>query len=1039
MNTRKLTTKLLPTLGAFAATMLLAGGSASALLTHTYTGHSIGPTGTGPGTFNDVQGVAVDQNTGNLYVLDATSQGEGKGSTGTLSRFNAAGEPAPFSGLGTNVIAKIPVSVTRGEDEIAVDSSSGPAKGDIYIANGTYGTEIEKVYIYGSSGLSRGELSPHVEATSRKLCGVAVDPSGHVYVDEESGTHTVTSFINKYTPIPGPIPVDGEDFSASFGAQNSERSCDVAVDSEGNVYAVHNVGNAGSVIKYSESQFNVEGQEAVGTTITPGRPDGGGVGTVAVDPSGGDDDLYVDQGSEVERFDSSGDLLEVFGGSGPGALNGLSWGVAVDHASHDVYVSSGSGRVEIFGPGPVLPDVGTGAASGVEKTSVTVGGTVDPDGIAVGSCEFEYRSAAEESYGHNTPVACANAPGSGNAPVVVSAKVEGLTAGVNYVFRLVAGNANGTEPGSDHSFQTPPAVDGVSTGAAEDVLPGSAKLTGSLAPDGMDAHYYFQYGTELSYGSVSPALPGTDAGNATESVSASTALAGLVANTTYHYRLVAVNTLGATYGEDQTFTTPPAVEGVSTGGAEEVTPNTAKLTGVLSPDGTDAHYYFQYGTKSSYGSVSPALPGTDAGVAEESVPASTVLSGLTAGTVYHYRLVAVNSFGTTYGEDRTFETVPAVELVFTAGAEDVLGTGVKLVGFMREVPGVDVKYWFEYGRSEAFGQRTPTVDAGEVSTFPSTEVSASVTGLEPNEVYYDRLVAEDAAGIAYGEEAGEPKATFKTAPVAPVLGGVFSASGATRTTVVLRGGVDAENSATIYHFAYVAQAAYQVGAIDPYAAGGETTLTSAGSGFGEAPVQQLAGGLEPDTTYHYALVASNQAGTVMGPDGTFTTGSTTLPLVLTGGVSGVSQNDATISAMLNTEGLPATYGFEIGTSTNYGPPTGLGSVGAGFSEAAVTLALSGLQPGTTYHYRVEASNIDGTVYGADQTFTTAVFANAFATPPAPLPFLAVPAIAFPAETPPSSGKPVLKGKPQRKHKTKVRRKPHKHASKRHGRRAGSKT
>jgi hypothetical protein len=111
----------------------------------------------------------------------------------------------------------------------------------------------------------------------------------------------------------------------------------------------------------------------------------------------------------------------------------------------------------------------------------------------------------------------------------------------------------------------------------------------------------------------------------------------------------------------------------------------------------------------------------------------------------------------------------------------------------------------------------------------------------------------------------------------------------------------------------------------------------------------------------------------------------------------VAQNTATIAGTVDTNGLPTTYGFEIATSTDYGPRTGLGSVGAGASGAPVSLSLTGLSPATTYHYRLTATNIDGTSYGADQTFTTTTFASTFAEPPAPLPFVEVPAIAFPPE------------------------------------------
>ena len=210
--------------------------------------------------------------------------------------------------------------------------------------------------------------------------------------------------------------------------------------------------------------------------------------------------------------------------------------------------------------------------------------------------------------------------------------------------------------------------------------------------------------------------------------------------------------------------------------------------------------------------------------------------------------------------------------------------------------------------------------------------------------------------------------------------------------------INPRHSSTAYHFVYVEQAAYDPAAEDPYSAGGVTSPSTAGSGAGSQPVEQLLSGLRPETTYHYMVVAIDQTGRVTGMDRTFTTGARTPPIASTGASNEVAQNSATISGVLNTNGLPTTYGFEVGTSVDYGPPTGLGSVGAGADEAPVSLSLTGLQPGITYHYRLTATNIDGTSYGTDQTFTTSTFANTFAAPPAPLPFVEVPSIAFPGES-----------------------------------------
>ena len=117
---------------------------------------------------------------------------------------------------------------------------------------------------------------------------------------------------------------------------------------------------------------------------------------------------------------------------------------------------------------------------------------------------------------------------------------------------------------------------------------------------------------------------------------------------------------------------------------------------------------------------------------------------------------------------------------------------------------------------------------------------------------------------------------------------------------------------------------------------------------------------------------------------------------MTAGASGVSQNGATISGTVTTNGLQTSYGFEIGTEAGeYGPATGLGSVG-GASTEAVSVALVELQPGTTYYYRVMASNADGTAQGEPEKFTTPGFPSLLAAQVSP-PQIATPATAFPTD------------------------------------------
>ncbi len=107
------------------------------------------------------------------------------------------------------------------------------------------------------------------------------------------------------------------------------------------------------------------------------------------------------------------------------------------------------------------PAVVTGAASGVVQGSATLNATVDPEDEEVTACELEYGTS--EAYGLSAP--CSPSPGSGIAPVAVSAHVSGLSAATAYHYRIAATNADGTSYGSDATFTTthhnPPAVTGV--------------------------------------------------------------------------------------------------------------------------------------------------------------------------------------------------------------------------------------------------------------------------------------------------------------------------------------------------------------------------------------------------------------------------------------------------------------------------------------------------------------------------------------------------------------------------------------------------
>ncbi len=152
--------------------------------------------------------------------------------------------------------------------------------------------------------------------------------------------------------------------------------------------------------------------------------------------------------------------------AGGGAGADVGWSVAMSEGiflSGELLRQVGShvrqGAVFLFTAEASKPAVVTGTTASVGQTSVTVNGTVNPDGGEVSTCKFEYGASA--SYGSNMP--CSQSPGSGTSPVAVSAALTDLSPGATYHYRLVAANSSGLSEGADQTFTAASAGSGTST------------------------------------------------------------------------------------------------------------------------------------------------------------------------------------------------------------------------------------------------------------------------------------------------------------------------------------------------------------------------------------------------------------------------------------------------------------------------------------------------------------------------------------------------------------------------------------------------
>jgi hypothetical protein len=192
-----------------------------------------------------------------------------------------------------------------------------------------------------------------------------------------------------------------------------------------------------------------------------------------------------------------------------------------------------------------------------------------------------------------------------------------------------------------------------------------------------------------------------------------------------------------------------------------------------------------------------------------------------------------------------------------------------------------------------------------------------------------------------------------------------AASPIERTSATLNGTIDPGGIASKYHYEYGLGNTY----------GSSTAAIDAGSGSGAVEAPGPVTGLTPNTTYHYRIVGSNASGSILGEDQTFTTAAA--PPTVDGSpafVTTITPTGARVHATVNPQHSLTTFRIEYGTTTAYGASTPEGGAEAGeqSTDQAVATTLTGLQPGTLYHFRVSAENgTEGPQTGADGMFITA--------------------------------------------------------------------
>jgi phosphodiesterase/alkaline phosphatase D-like protein len=261
---------------------------------------------------------------------------------------------------------------------------------------------------------------------------------------------------------------------------------------------------------------------------------------------------------------------------------------------------------------------------------------------------------------------------------------------------------------------------------------------------------------------------------------------------------------------------------------------------------------FEYGETTNYGNTVTASQSPISG--EMITDVSANITGLKAGTTYHFRVISANSTGTNYGDDLTFKAtnnVPgqATQLPScqTLSVTQDSTTGVTLNGTVNAY-GFYTKVSFEYGTTITYGQEV-TATPGAVTTDGDTGVSAAITGLTCGTEYHYRLITENSFGISYGLDwtflGGLKPPTVTTTPV----------SGITNTSAITGGNISDDGCAAIDDrgVSYTTNPAVLLP--ENHLPMRAFAITHDGTGTGSFTSNLT--GLQPGTTYYVRAYATN--------------------------------------------------------------------------------------------------------------------------------------------------------------------------------------
>src|ERR1044072_6352132 len=504
-----------------AALVALPSASAHTVEPIVYSGNSFDGSGSTAGAFDRVEAIAVDSVRHKVYTAEL-------GHGGSVSRFDMNGVTDPCSGLAgasSTEVGEFSYFGSADPPVLTVDNSAGST-------GAFYGLLLPGSQIkgFGYDGLPK---SGFPATSSGGSCGIAVDPQGDVWFGDQ--------VANKVFEVSGKTGLQtGEKINPGDPVWYT------VIDSDGNFYVSERQFTSREVMKFDPEGtllYNLDIPEPANEFF------GLGIGGMSGDPS--QHNVYV---LTATAF-SSWTILE-YPPDGTDPIGELTVPgfepvkrIAVDGASHDLYVSAGN-VVKIYEHGaPItVPDVTTDPAVPT-PTTAELRGTINPDGVPTTDCHFEWGPTA--AYGTSVPCDQGDVH-TGEGDVHVTAPISGITKGSSYHFRLVAKNSNDFVVKGKAAVLVGHDLPKVFGEYISDINTDSAVIHATAKPEAGRPGVHVEYGPDTGYGQVAP-VPDVILSSTVQERDAVVNLTGLEPGTEYHYRVVATNAAGSTPSADHPF------------------------------------------------------------------------------------------------------------------------------------------------------------------------------------------------------------------------------------------------------------------------------------------------------------------------------------------------------------------------------------------------------------------------------------------------------------------------------------------------------